>query len=349
MHRTSAPDSSSQHRRRRVRDRNSIVVNGRSYKVQKRERIRGRLLLLLELLAPSPHERWLAFNTVGGQPCTLLVLPNDDATARRIDVLRRLESNALPKILDYEKGGSQTRIVMPWIKGITLKEYLQRIKRGVVAPPEPFHAVRLVLELARGLNKLHRHAQVIHGDIKPANLVLTHKPSHLSMIDFGSAWPTSKLGFRADRDGTTDAYAAPELHSKGVINDRADQFSAMVVLYQLLTGDLPYEGLGGKAGWPEFRDACAVATPPSHGRLSKTFLPRKRWREIDALVLKGVNLDPQMRFAHSFDWVDAVEDIFLSLRVHRSKEKRHTQSFWGHLADFVMNQLAPTNFEESKR
>ena len=348
MRRTPAPHSVSQHRRNRVRERNSIVVDGRSYRVQRRERLRGRLFLLLELLAPIPHERWLAFNTVGGQLCTLLVLPNDDATPRRIGVLRRLESNSLPKILDYEKDECQTRIVMPWIKGITVKEYLQRIKRGVVAPPEPFHAVRLALELARGLNKLHRHAQVIHGDIKPANLVLTHKPSHLSMIDFGSAWPTSKLGFRADCDGTTDAYAAPELHAEGVVNDRADQFSAMVVLYQLLTGDLPYEGLGGKAGWPEFSDASALAKPPSHGRLSKTFLPRKRWREIDALVLKGINIDPQKRFAHSFAWVDAVEDVFLSLRVHRSNARKHPHSLWGQLADFVMNQFVTTNSEESK-
>lgn len=319
-----------------------IVVHGKPYLVQRRERIRGRLYLLLERLAPAPRERWLAFNVSGKQPCSFLILPNNDGTAQRAKVLRRVECNSVPRILDWERRRTQTRIVMPWIRGITVKEYLKRIHKGKVAPPEPFHSVRLILELARGLNALHRYVQIIHGDIKPANLILTHKPGHLHLIDFGSAWPSSTTGFRHDGDGLSGAFSAPELHATGVINDRADQFSAMVVLYQLLTGVTPYEGLGGKAGWPEFADSSAAAVRPSHCRLSRKFIPRKLWQEIDALVLKGISLAPQERFAHSFEWVDAIESVYLKLRMNRSASRKPQSSLWGRLTDFVCDYCTPT-------
>lgn len=314
---------------------NSVVIDGQRHQVQRRERIRGRLYLLLQRLAPAPRERWLAFNTVGGQPCSFLMLPKGDGDFQRLKVLRRVECNSLPKILDWERGRAGTRIVMPWKRGITVREYLRRVERGKVAPPEPFHATRLILELARGLNALHRHAQVIHGDVTPANLILTHKPSHLSLIDFGSAWLSSNTGFRAHGDGSSNAFAAPELRTDGIINDRADQFSAMVVLYQLLTGVVPYEGLGGKAGWPEFRDDAASAIPPSQCPISRKFLPRRLWQEIDALVLKGVSIDPQDRFAHSCEWIDALESVFLNLRVHRSRAPHLRPTVWDRLTDFA--------------
>lgn len=316
-------------------NRNSVVIDGQKHQVQRRERIRGRLYLLLQRLAPAPRERWLAFNTVGGQACSFLMLSDSTAAHQRLKVLRRIECNSLPKILDWERSRAGLRIVMPWKRGITVREYLKRIQHGKVAPPEPFHAIRLILELARGLNALHRHAQIIHGDVKPANLILTHKPSHLSLIDFGSAWFSSSTGFSPEGDGASNAYAAPELHANGIVNDRADQFSAIVVLYQLLTGVVPYEGLGGKAGWPEFQESSASAIPPSQCPLSRKFLPRRLWREIDALVLKGVSLDPNDRFAHSCEWVDSLEAVFLNLRVHRSSGPQLRPTVWDRLTDFA--------------
>ncbi len=315
--------------------RKSVVIDGQRYQVKCRERIRGRLYLLLKRLAPAPRERWLAFNTVGGQACSFLTLPNSDAADQRLKVLRRVECNSVPKILDWEQGRAGTRIVMSWKRGIPVREYLKRIQKGTVVPPEPFHAIRLTLELARGLNALHRYAQVIHGDIKPANLILTHKPSHLSLIDFGSAWLSSSTGFRAEGDGASDAFAAPELRTKGIINDRADQFSAMVNLYQLLTGVVPYEGLGGKAGWPGFQDGVASAVPRCQCPLSRKFIPRRLWREVDALVLKGVSLDPRDRFAHSCEWVASLESVLLNLRVHRSGAPHLRPTVWDRLTDFA--------------
>lgn len=334
--------------RERIRPSGSVVIDGKRHSVQRRERIRGRLYLLLELLAPMPRERWLAFDTAGRQPCSMLILPNGDSTAQRIQVLRRVKSHSVPKILDCVRGKTQTRIVMPWIRGITVKDYLNRIQRGKVVPPEPFHAVRLVLQLARGLNALHRYGQIIHGDVKPANLILTHKPGHLHLIDFGSAWPASNTGFRINGDGASGVFSAPELRTDGMINERVDQFSAMVILYQMLTGVVPYEGLGGKAGWPEYEDGNAVAVPPSQCRLSRKFLPQKCWKEIDALVLTGISLDLQQRFAHSYQWVDALEDVFLKLRIHGSVSRNPKPSVWSRLTDFVVDRFVSTDSPEEK-
>lgn len=72
------------------------------------------------------------------------------------------------------------------------------------------------------------------------------------LVDFGSAWPIERTARRELGDGFHASYAAPELQgATGVIDGRADQFSASVVLYEMLTGQLPYQW-GGKAGRPEF-------------------------------------------------------------------------------------------------
>jgi serine/threonine protein kinase len=325
-------------RQRRRNGTNDVLVDGRRYSVQRRERIRGHTYLVLEQLAPPPRERWLVLDTAAGGPRVMLVLPSDDSTSQHIRVLRNVESNSLPRILNFAVGDEQTRVVVPWVKGIDMHEYLKRVEKKKVDPPEPFHAVRLILELARALRALHRNAQVIHGDIKPANLILTRKSSHVSMIDFGSAWPIGKTGVRCAADGISGAFAAPELTCGGVVNERADQFSASVVLYQLLTGVIPYDDLGGKAGWPEWRHDANVAAPPSKVALSSRHVPRKVWREIDALVLKGIDLDPGRRFAHSTEWVDAIDAVFLQLRL-RQGSNQDRETLWDRLCHWLTNRL----------
>ena len=105
---------------------------------------------------------------------------------------------------------------------------------------------------------MHHKKNFVHGDIRPENLVLCREPNRLVLIDFGSAWPVEKTTARSLGDGVSEFYSAPEqLRDNRFADFRSDQFSASVVFYELLTLDLPYEGLGGKAEdldqrqWPE--------------------------------------------------------------------------------------------------
>jgi len=94
----------------------------------------------------------------------------------------------------------------------------------------------------------------------------------LQLIDFGSAWTTR----RTEGDGHHRCYAAPELQIGSTrVTLASDQFSVSVLLFELLTLQLPYGGLGGKAGRPEFLPRTAdTLVPPSQISPSCEQLPR---------------------------------------------------------------------------
>jgi len=276
----------------------TIHIEGRTYPVVDRLRIRGRRYLILKRLAPLPRERFLVSDLAAGKRLRLLlVLPDDDSTAQHLAVLRRLRSRHRPEITDSDRQEGRARIVLSWMPGIDLAQYFERIERNKVQPPTPFHAFRLVRGIAHGLTSLHKHARIIHGDLKPANLIISRKPSRLSLVDFGSAWPIEQTGFRCSGDGISAVYAAPEQHIAGArVDARADQFAASLILYQLLTLHVPYDGLGGRAGTPELFDDEIRCVPPSECPRHPRFLARSLWRQIDELVLNGLALDPGQRY-----------------------------------------------------
>jgi serine/threonine protein kinase len=143
----------------------------------------------------------------------------------------------------------------------------------------------------------HHRANVVHTDLKPANLVLGQRPERLVVVDFGSALVAEKATARPDGDGTTPAYAAPELWTEPAPDFRADLFSLSVVAFELLTGKLPYEGLGGRIGHPEFRPAGNVnCERPSEHLVRPTNLPRAFLQRLDRVVLEGLRLDRQNRY-----------------------------------------------------
>src|SRR5579859_1836674 len=129
---------------------------------------------------------------------------------------------------------------------------------------------RLGITLADALAAAHA-AGVVHRDVKPDNLMLTTAAPGLKLLDFGIA----KL-FEASGEGTaarvvigTPGYMAPEQSSGGEITDRADIYAAGVLLFQLLTGELPKDR---PAPWP-ILDACLrqnAASRPSAATLRDT-------------------------------------------------------------------------------
>lgn len=328
-------------RRRRQQERSgngrrTISVDGVSYEVRRKERIRGRTYLLLKLLAPTPRERWLAFDPgAAGQPCTVLIVPNDHSTAQRVKVLKEIPKGHSIRILDFDRRDDRTLIVLPWERGVDLDEYLRRVKDGQIIAPTPLESIRLFRELALGLSAMHRHAGLIHADVKPPNLILTRKASHIRLIDFGSAWPIRMTGVRLEGDGISGVYAAPELQTIGTGDERVDQFSATLVLYLLLTGEIPYGGIGGKAGWPQWMSEGNVLVPPSDIAKSDRFVPTKLWKQIDDLVACGLSLDPSQRFETPSAWVNAIESVYLELKLREHNTDRRLGSwnaFWSRLA-----------------
>ena len=128
----------------------------------------------------------------------------------------------------------QMFIVMAYYEGETLKT---RIDRGPVPVEE---AVDMVSQVASGLAKAHEK-NIFHRDIKPANILLTDE-GEPKLADFGLAKASGQATLT--KTGTTlgtVAYMSPEQAKGGVLDPRSDVFSLGVVLYELLTGRLPFE------------------------------------------------------------------------------------------------------------
>ena len=116
------------------------------------------------------------------------------------------------------------------------------------------------------------------------------------MIDFGSALTAEAATKRVEGDGATFAYAAPEIWTQ-TPNFQADLFSVSVIAFEMLTGRLPFDGLGGKIGHPDFMPE----TVPTPERPSTIFkhpgnYPKSFRRSVDSAIMTGLMVNREKRF-----------------------------------------------------
>ncbi|MBW1916184.1 MAG: protein kinase, partial [Deltaproteobacteria bacterium] len=140
-----------------------------------------------------------------------------------------------------ETEDSQLFIAMACYEGKTLKERIKP-EGAVNSVPLPIkEAVDIAIQMARGLERAHRK-EIVHRDIKPANIFVTHD-HEVKILDFGLA--KLKGQSQLTKDGHTlgtVAYMSPEQAEGREVDRRSDIWSMGIVLYEMLTGQLPFEG-----------------------------------------------------------------------------------------------------------
>lgn len=305
-------------KRRRYEVIDQLVLGRKSYWVTRR-------------LSAASRRRYLAFDPVAGPHGALRVvqlLSRGDETWQRVSVLQRLgqENPELPQILEYHPHSDDIATVQPWIEGDDLRWWVRKMReshRQRLGTPE---AIRLVRGLAHAVSHLHRRCNVVHADIKPANIILSAKSRRLTLIDFGSAWGIEQTAVRKPGDGKSDQYAAPEiLANQRAVDFRADFFSLATVCYELLTLQIPYDGLGGRAGLTSNqtkRDSMYV--PPSTISPEATLLDQTIWQAIDETLGRALQLDPQRRFVNGQEWLaawDSLNDRIQRPQPHRPMDR----------------------------
>ncbi len=140
-------------------------------------------------------------------------------------------------VYDVGKHGKLNYIVMECIEGITLKEYMKR--KGALSVNE---AVDFTGQIASALE--HAHAKgIIHRDIKPHNIIITND-GILKVTDFGLARAVSASTNIAGGSAAIGSvhYASPEQARGGFTDERSDIYSLGVVMYEMFTGSLPFDG-----------------------------------------------------------------------------------------------------------
>ena len=139
-------------------------------------------------------------------------------------------------VIDAGEDDSRPYIVFEYVEGETLKDRIRRLGRLPIT-----EAVAYAIEIARALGAAHaRH--IVHRDVKPQNVLIDHEGS-AKVTDFGIARTLEEDGLTADGRvlGTTD-YVSPEQALGQDVTGQSDFYSLGVVLYEMLTGEVPFTG-----------------------------------------------------------------------------------------------------------
>ncbi len=138
-------------------------------------------------------------------------------------------------VYDVSSSGNTEYIVMELIEGITLKQYINR--KGILNWKEALH---FTMQIAKALSHAHSRG-IIHRDIKPHNIMIL-KDGSVKVADFGIARLLSTQNTLTHEALGSVHYISPEQAKGGRVDTRSDLYSVGVVMYEMLTNRLPFEG-----------------------------------------------------------------------------------------------------------
>jgi len=296
----------------------SVRLRGREYPVAEAFSVRGRNYLAVEKL--SRRGAYKVFDkraAPGGDFRVLHRLDKASVNRRRLETLRRIAGPTANRnfatLVECTPQAGDYFVVLSWVWGASVKDYLRQVRAGDVPRPSLSEVVRLCRGLAHGLGHYHRVANLVHGDVSPANLILTSGSKQLVLIDFGSAWPVEMTADGRDGDGVTRLYAAPELVAGAAAGDfRSDVFSLGVVAYELLSLEIPYDGLGGAVA--ENAGDIPYASADFAGGAATRTAPKRARELLDALLKTSLAVTPDRRFATRSEWLDAWDALHTACR-----------------------------------
>jgi SSS family transporter len=217
-----------------------------------------------------------------------------DRFLREAEIGRTLNHPSIVRILERGEVLGVPYFTMELVPGETLLSYLKREHSA-----EPRFAARVVAQVAEGLDLAH-HKGVVHRDLKPSNIMLL-PDGHARVMDFGIA--------RAQRFDTLTAtsafmgtphYVAPEMIEGAGAEPRSDLYALGVVLFELLTGQRPFDA---DTPFAILKKHC-LEEPQAPSRL-KPGLPR----ELDEIVLRLLRKDVAERPANAETLVIALRDF----------------------------------------
>ena len=184
-------------------------------------------------------------------------------------------------------------IVMELIEGVTLMQYMQ--KKGALSWKEAAH---FSTQIAKALEHAHSKG-IVHRDIKPQNIMIL-RDGTIKVADFGIAALESAQEQRSDQTVGSVHYIAPEQARGETPDTRSDIYSLGVVMYEMLTGQMPYDG--ETAEQIALKHIAGVAVPP---RQLNAEIPE----ELERITLKAMNADIRERYQSASELLTDLEDF----------------------------------------
>lgn len=185
-------------------------------------------------------------------------------------------------------------IVMEYIDGITLKEYME--KEGILTWKDSVH---FIIQILRALQHAHNKG-IVHRDIKPQNIMMFDDGT-IKVMDFGIAKFAREDGKTAtDQAIGSVHYISPEQAGGGVTNEKSDIYSVGVMLYEMLTGQKPFD------------TDNPVSVAVMHMQ-SKAIPPRKVNPDIppalEKIIMQAMEKDPDKRYQSAADMIKEIEEF----------------------------------------
>lgn len=215
---------------------------------------------------------YVAIKVVDGYTADMTLL------LREKDIMQALQHEHIVPCVDAGRDGRYYYLVMPYLPGGTLEDMLNE---GLLTLDE----ARAVLEQLTGALAYIHALGILHRDIKPGN-ILFDQDYNLYLTDFGIA---SWLGEKPLHNGSlmgTPHYMAPELFN-GYVDERSEVYSVGILLYQLLTGSLPFDGPSNWKICLHHRE-----TQPLAPSLLNPSLPHS----VELVILGALEKDPGRRY-----------------------------------------------------
>ena len=142
-----------------------------------------------------------------------------------------------PNIVNIYDVGSENGlhyIVMEYVEGITLKSYIE--KKGQLSFKEAFS---IAIQVGRGIEAAH-NKNIVHRDIKPQNIMISTE-GKVKVTDFGIARAATSNTISSDVMGSVH-YSSPEQARNGFVDGKSDIYSLGIVMYEMVTGRVPFDG-----------------------------------------------------------------------------------------------------------
>ncbi|MCR4612263.1 MAG: Stk1 family PASTA domain-containing Ser/Thr kinase [Lachnospiraceae bacterium] len=198
-----------------------------------------------------------------------------------------------PNIVNIYDVGSENGlyfIIMEYIEGITLKSYIERKERLNYK-----EVLSIAIQVGRGIQAAHEKG-IIHRDIKPQNVIISTE-GKVKVTDFGIAKAVSSNTINAEVMGSVH-YTSPEQARNGMVNYQTDIYSLGIVMYEMITGRVPYDG------------DTTVAIALQH--LQSDIVPPSQYVDdipisVEKIILKCTMKSPDRRYEN-------MEDLLLDLK-----------------------------------
>ena len=220
--------------------------------------------------------------------------------------LAALHHRNILTVYDAGEADGHLFIAMQFIQGTDLGGLVR--KSGPLAPSR---ALQLLSQAARALDAAHAR-DVIHRDVKPANLLLDDRHT-VYLSDFGLA--KDRIGKKSERYVGTPHYSSPEqLENLHPLDARTDVYSLGVVLFECVTGRLPFEGTSPYS----VAKAHLADDPPAASSLRNDLPP-----ELDAVISKALAKAPEERFGSCSDLIQQARAAVPRATRERKPEQAH--------------------------